>query len=115
MAEFVPMTPRDFFVLLAGCWLAMLACRCLPLFLLRGRELPAGVADALGLIPPAAFAALVANDLIGPGMFANGLWAGLAPLAAAVIVAVVGRKTGSLIWCGAVGLVAYAILTALPL
>ena len=57
-----------------GLWLSLLAvmltCRCLPLLLLRGRELPERVERALSLIPAAAFAALVANDLVKPDVYA---------------------------------------------
>lgn len=64
---------RDTFL---GLWLALLAvmltCRCLPLLLLRGRELPERVERALSLIPAAAFAALVANDLIQPDLLTAG-------------------------------------------
>ena len=38
--------------------------RIAPAFALRGRTLSPRVTEALGYIPPAAFAALVANDLI---------------------------------------------------
>ncbi len=51
------------------CIATMLICRCVPLFALKGRELPADVRMRLELIPPAAFAALVANDLFKPSMF----------------------------------------------
>ena len=88
----------------------MLACRVLPLFVLKGRELPQGLADALGFIPPAAFAALVANDLFTPGMFDAGMWPAAAPLVAALIVVVVARLTKSLLWCAVAGVVAYALL-----
>ena len=63
------MTWAEFWVVLACCALTMLACRALPLFLLKGKQLPDAVSRALGFIPPAAFAALVANDLLAPGMF----------------------------------------------
>ena len=60
------MSMHDFFVVFATCLVTMLLCRCLPLFVLKGRQLPEGLARALGFIPPAAFAALVANDLLSP-------------------------------------------------
>ena len=63
------MSWEQFWFVLIGCVLAMWACRVIPLFLLKGRELPPRLAQALGFIPPAAFAALVANDLLNPGMF----------------------------------------------
>ena len=97
------------FLIFYGCVLAViLACRCVPLFVLKGRELSPRVSEALGLIPPAAFAALVANDLFDPA-------AGLSwqPLVAAALVVVVARRTGSLIWCALTGMAAYAALTLL--
>lgn len=100
-------------------WLAtlvtMLICRVLPILLLKRKPMPAGLLRSLGLIPPAAFAALVANDLFSPTMFENGLWGGVLPLLAAAIVLVVARKTGSLIWCALAGVAAYAALTYIPL
>ena len=79
------MTWAEFWVVLACCALTMLACRALPLFLLKGKQLPDAVSRALGFIPPAAFAALVANDLLAPGMFDAGLWPAAAPLVAALV------------------------------
>ena len=66
------MSMHDFFIVFATCLVTMLLCRCVPLFVLKGRQLPDGLARALGFIPPAAFAALVANDLLSPGMFDAG-------------------------------------------
>ncbi len=88
----------------------MLACRVLPLFVLKGRSLPPRVEEALGYIPSAAFAALVANDLLTPGMFDAGLWPAAAPLVAALVVVVVARLTKSLLWCALAGVAAYALL-----
>ena len=105
-----PISWIQFWVVFAACALTMLACRVLPLFLLKGRALPARVEEALGYIPPAAFAALVANDLLAPGMFDAGLWPAAAPLAAALAVVVVARLTKSLLWCAVTGVVAYALL-----
>ena len=78
------MSWEQFWFVLIGCVLAMWACRVVPLFLLKGRELPPRLAQALGFIPPAAFAALVANDLLNPGMFDAGVWPAAIPLVAAV-------------------------------
>lgn len=100
----------DFFVVFACCAVTMLICRVVPLFVLKGKELPQGVEQALGFIPPAAFAALVANDLLTPGMFDAGLWPAAAPLAAALVVALVAWKTKSLLWCAVSGVAAYALL-----
>lgn len=101
----------QFWVVLACCALTMLACRVLPLFLLKGKELPEQVSRALGFIPPAAFAALVANDLLSPGMFDAGLWPAAAPLLAALVVVAVAWKTKSLLWCAVAGVASYALLT----
>ncbi len=106
-------TWSEFFVILAICMITMLACRVLPLFLLKGKELPARVTEALGYIPPAAFAALVANDLLSPTMFAAGFWPAGAPLLAALVVVVVARLTKSLLWCAVAGVVTYALLSLL--
>lgn len=91
-----------------GCVLAsMLLFRCVPLFALKERELSPRVSEALGLIPPAAFAALVANDVLDPA-------AGLdpVPLLAGAAVVLVARRTGSLIWCALAGMAAFAALSA---
>ncbi|MRX83118.1 AzlD domain-containing protein [Eggerthella guodeyinii] len=101
----------DYFVVLGCCAVTMLVCRVVPLFVLKGKQLPQGVEQALGFIPPAAFAALVANDLLTPGMFDAGLWPAAAPLAAALVVALVAWRTKSLLWCAVSGVAAYALLT----
>ena len=103
----------DFGIIFACCLATMLVCRVVPLFALKGRTLPEGVERALGFIPPAAFAALVANDLLKPGMFDAGLWPAAAPLVAAVVVGVVAWKTKSLLWCAVACVAAYALLTML--
>ena len=66
------MSWEEFWIIFGCCAVTMLICRVAPLFLLKGRELPSTVTLALNLIPPAAFAALVANDVLNPGMFAQG-------------------------------------------
>ncbi len=101
----------DFGIIFACCLVTMLVCRVVPLFALKGRKLPEGVERALGFIPPAAFAALVANDLLKPGMFDAGVWPAAAPLVAAVVVGLVAWKTKSLLWCAITGVAAYALLT----
>lgn len=83
------------------------------MLLLKGRELPSGLSRALGFIPPAAFAALVANDLLSPGMFSGGLWPAVLPLIAAVCAGVVAAKTKSLLWSAVAGVAAYALLSLL--
>ena len=108
-----PITWTGFWIVFGTCAVTMLACRVLPLFVLKGRELPKRVEEALGFIPPAAFAALVANDLLTPGMFDAGLWPASAPLVAALAVVVVARLSKSLVWSAIAGVVAYALLMAL--
>ena len=108
-----PMGWGDYFIVLGCCAITMLVCRVVPLFVLKGKELPQGVEQALGFIPPAAFAALVANDLLTPGMFDAGLWPAAAPLVAALAVALVAWKTKSLLWCAVSGVAAYALLMLL--
>lgn len=97
-----------------GLWLALLAvmltCRCLPLLLLRGRELPERVERALSLIPAAAFVALVANDLIQPDVYAASPAAALPVALSSLAVLLVARKSGSLLWCAVTGMAAYALL-----
>lgn len=105
------MTWSEFWIVLAACGVTMLACRVLPLFLLKGRELPPMLKRALGFIPSAAFAALVANDLFVPGMFDAGLWPAGIPLVAALCVVVVAAKTKSLLWSAVTGVVVYALLS----
>lgn len=111
------MPVSSFLAILVGCSALMLVCRIVPLVALKGRELPPTVTRALGLIPPAAFAALVANDLLDPGEAAAGIatgeWGWLVPLAAACFVAVVGVKTRSMAWCIVTGVASYAALSAL--
>ena len=85
----------------------------MPLLALKGRTLPDNLVRALNLIPPAAFAALVANDLFSPGMFDAGLWQGLMPLAAAVLTMVVGYLRKSLVLCIVVGVGSYALMMLL--
>lgn len=101
----------EFFIVFACCAVTMLVCRVAPLFVLKGRNLPENIERALGFIPPAAFAALVANDLLTPGMFDAGLWPAAAPLVAAFVVALVAWRTKSLLWCAVSGVAAYALLT----
>lgn len=106
-----PMNLTEFFIVFGCCAVTILICRVVPLFALKGRDLPESVVRALGFIPPAAFAALVANDLLTPGMFSAGLWPAAAPLVAAAVVVVVARLSKSLLWCAVAGCVAYALLT----
>ena len=109
------MSMNEFALIAITCSLTILACRVIPLFILKGRELSASTQRALELIPPAAFAALVANDLFKPELFAQGLSAGLLPLIAAAIVVVVAMKTKNLLACAIVGVIAYIALMMLGL
>ena len=104
------MSTQSFLIIFACCLVTMLACRCIPLLALKGRELPASVVRALNLIPPAAFAALVANDLLSPTMFADGIWPGLMPLVAAVLTMAAGYLRKSLVLCIVVGVGSYALM-----
>jgi len=108
------MPVSDFLVILAGSALLMLVCRVAPMVALKGKELPPTVVRALGFIPPAAFAALVANDLFQPAAFAGDPWTWVTPLLAALAVAVVGVRTKSMAWCIVVGVAAYGVLSWLP-
>ena len=109
------MSNNEFLFLFGISFVTILAARVIPLFVLKGRELSESTERALGLIPPAAFAALVANDLYKPDLFAQGLWDGLIPAIASLVVVVVALKTRSLIACAVVGVGAYMALTSLPL
>ena len=71
------MPVNEFLVLWLSSWAAIAFFRIAPAFALRGRTLSPRITEALGYIPPAAFAALVANDLVSPGAFDAGLWPAL--------------------------------------
>ena len=105
------MSWAEYFIVLGCCVLTMLLCRCLPLFVLKGKELSDTTKTTLSYIPPAAFAALVANDLFSTTMFSQGIWPGAIPLIAAAMVIVIARKTDSLIACAVGGVVIYALLS----
>lgn len=100
------MSLSEFWIFYAITLAAMLCYRCVPFFVLKGRELSPHVQRALGFIPAAAFAALVANDLFDPASGFEPL-----PLVAAAAVALVAKKTGSLLACALLGMVAYALLS----
>jgi branched-subunit amino acid transport protein len=109
------MSTEDFLIVLVCCAATILICRVVPLFVLKGRELSLEMQRALGLIPCAAFAALVTNDLFKPDYFAQGIWDGVMPLIAAAVVVVVAVKTKNLLACAIVGVLAYVALMALGL
>ena len=104
------------FVIIFGTTLAaMVACRVLPAFVLKGKQLSPRVETCLNLIPPAAFAALVTNDIFTPGMFDPGLWPASIPLISAAIVILVARQTKSIVVCCLAGIGIYAVLmVAIP-
>lgn len=104
------MSWSDFAFIGIVCAITILICRVVPVFALRGRDLPGWLSQALAFIPPAAFAALIANDLLSPGMFDAGLWPAAIPLVAAVAVVAVAVKTKSLVWCIIVGVGTYGLL-----
>lgn len=85
-------------------------CRVLPALVLRGRPLSYRITEALGYIPPAAFAALIANDLYSAQASAIGLWANIMPLIASMAVLLVAKKTRSMIWCCVAGVASYIVL-----
>ena len=62
------MSWESYFIIVGCCIATMLASRVLPVFLLKGRELPEKVSEALSYIPPAAFAALVAKPSQPPAL-----------------------------------------------
>lgn len=100
----------DFALIGAACAITILIFRTAPLILLRGRELPGWLSQALAFIPPAAFAALIANDIVSPTMFDAGLWPGALPLVAAAVVIPIALKTKSLVWCIIAGVGSYGLL-----
>lgn len=105
------MSPYASYLLIyVGVLLEILACRVAPILLLKGRTLPERVEEAFSLIPVAAFAALVANDLIQPELLMRDPKSGVLPFVAALPVIFVAKKTGSLIWSAVVGMLAYAAL-----
>jgi branched-subunit amino acid transport protein len=105
------MTQTQFLILWLTSFAFILVCRVLPALALRGRPLSPRVTEALGYIPPAAFAALVANDLLSPTMFDTGVWPGLMPIVAAGVVALVAWRTQSMLWCCVSGVAAYVLLS----
>ena len=102
----------EFAIILLCCAGTILLCRTVPLFVLKGRKLPNWLSKALGFIPPATFAALVANDILDPGMFAGGIWPGAAILIASVCVVIIALRTKSLLWSAVGGVASYALLLA---
>ena len=98
---------QQLLVIYLSVFVTMLVCRVVPLFALKGRELSPAATEAISLIPAAAFAALVANDLFQPDLIADDPVAGIVPVIAALPVVVVARLKGSLILCAVVGMLSY--------
>lgn len=105
------MTQSQFLFLWLSSFAFILACRMLPALALRGRPLSPRATEALGYIPTAAFAALIANDLLSPTMFEAGIWPGLMPIVAAGVVVLVAWRTRSMLWCCVSGVAAYVLLS----
>lgn len=100
----------EFAIIFAITVVCQLLFRVLPVVAFADRPLPRWLENALGYIPVAAFAALVANDLFKPEHFANGAVENLLPLVACIPVIIVARKTRSLMWCIIVGVAVFAAL-----
>lgn len=104
------MSWNEYWFIFVLCCITMFICRVGPLVVLKGRKLPPPVCAALHLIPPAAFAALVANDLFTPGMFDGGVWPGCSIIVAALVVALVAIFSKSLVWSAITGVVVYGAI-----
>lgn len=104
------MSWTEYFIIFGCCFATILACRVVPMFVLKGKELSASTRNALGMIPAAAFAALVTNDLFKPQQFDLGAWQNLMPLIAAAVVVLVAVKTKNLVWCVVAGVGTMALL-----
>lgn len=109
------MSWTDFAIIFSITLATMVVCRVLPAFVLKGKQLSQNVETCLNLIPPAAFAALVTNDVFTPGMFDSGFWPASIPIIASAIVILVARQTKSIVVCCLAGIGIYAVLTfAIP-
>ena len=104
------MTISEFLLIWVVSSAEIATCRVLPALVLRGRPLSYRITEALGYIPPAAFAALIANDLHSAQASAIGLWANVMPLIASMAVLLVAKKTRSMIWCCIAGVASYIVL-----
>lgn len=105
----------EFLPLFAFMCIGMYLMRLIPISILSEKELSPRTKLLLGYIPPATFAALVANDLLAPDMFSLGVWSGLMPLVATAVVVLVAAKTKSMVWCIVSGIAMYALLGFIPL
>lgn len=104
------MPSADLAVLYILILVPMLAYRVVPLFALKGHELPSRLRDALALIPPAAFAALVANDILDPDLWGASPLLGLVPIVSALAVVPIAKRSRSLVWSALAGMCVYALL-----
>ena len=111
------MSWTDFAFIGLACAFTILLFRVIPVFALRGRDLPGWLSQALAFIPPAAFAALIANDLLLPNVvqttrFISKIALGIILVATAIVI-VVAIKTKSLVWCIVAGVGSYGLLMLL--
>jgi branched-subunit amino acid transport protein len=109
------MSWASYLIILGCCMATILVCRVVPALALKGRELPARLEQALELIPPAAFAALVANDLLNLDLLTTSPIQFALPWFASLAVVVVAIKTRSLTWCIIVGVAVLGLLMLVPL
>lgn len=105
------MTINEFLLIWVVSSAEIATCRVLPALVLRGRPLSYRITEALGYIPPAAFAALIANDLYSAQASAIGLWSNVMPLIASMAALLVAMKTRSMIWCCVAGVASYIVLS----
>ena len=105
------MTINEFLLIWAVSSAEIAGCRVLPALVLRGRPLSYRIIEALGYIPPAAYAALIANDLYSKQTSEIGPWGDVMPLIASMVVLLVAKKTRSMIWCCVVGVASYVTLS----
>ncbi|MCZ2096191.1 MAG: AzlD domain-containing protein [Anaerolineae bacterium] len=99
-------------LILAGMILVTYSVRLSVIVLLRGAELPPGVARALRFVPPAALSAIVLPELIAPSG-AIDLSAGNVRLIAGIAAALVAWTTRRTLLPIAVGMAALWLLQAL--
>ena len=105
------MTINEFLLIWVVSSAEIATCRVLPALVLRGHPHSYRITEALGYIPPAAFAALIANDLYSAQASVTGLWANIMPLIASMAALLVAKKTRSMIWCCVAGVASYIVLS----
>jgi len=99
-------------LILAGMVLVTYSARLSVIVLLRGAELPPGVARALRFVPPAALSAIVLPELVAPAGTLD-LSAGNVRLLAGIAAALVAWTTRRTLLSIEVGMVALWLLQAL--